>query len=113
MQLHLSLSPSLHCSPLPTHTSQILVATDVVSEGIDVPECSLVVVFDDLKNVTSFVQMRGRARKREGGAFIVMVPPGRFAQIGIEKLADSAQQFQSDRFIQAHKAKVCVSVGVS
>lgn len=50
---------------------QVLVATDVLSEGIDVPECSLVVAFDEVPNSTAFVQMRGRARQHGGGAFVL------------------------------------------
>lgn len=50
---------------------QVLVATDVLSEGIDVPECSLVVAFDTVANSTAFVQMRGRARQHDGGAFVL------------------------------------------
>jgi len=53
---------------------QVLVATDVLSEGIDVPECSLVVAFDTVANPTAFVQMRGRARLHDGGAFVLFAP---------------------------------------
>jgi len=53
---------------------QVLVATDVLSEGIDVPECSLVVAFDTVANPTAFVQMRGRARQHDGGAFVLFAP---------------------------------------
>jgi len=41
---------------------QILIATDVVEEGLDIPTCNLVCCFDPIKNVKSFVQMQGRAR---------------------------------------------------
>ena len=41
---------------------RLLVATDVVEEGMDIPLCSLVCCFDPIKNVKSFVQMQGRAR---------------------------------------------------
>ena len=90
----------------PSPTKQVLVATDVVSEGIDVPECSLVVVYDDLKNVTSFVQMRGRARKKEGGAFVVMVPPSRTAEEGIRALELTAEQFQNKRWLETAKVRI-------
>ncbi len=53
---------------------QVLVATDVLSEGIDIPECSLVVAFDDVPNATAFVQMRGRARQQDGGSFVLFAP---------------------------------------
>jgi hypothetical protein len=62
-----------------------------------------VVVYDDLKNVTSFVQMRGRARKKEGGAFVVMVPPSRTAEEGIRALELTAEQFQNERWLETAK----------
>ena len=37
-------------------------ATSVLEEGVDVPECALVVLFDLARNVKSFIQARGRAR---------------------------------------------------
>lgn len=43
----------------------IVIATDVLEEGIDVPACNLVVCFDCPKNLKSFVQRRGRARQRQ------------------------------------------------
>ncbi|EEQ31309.1 Dicer-like protein 2 [Microsporum canis] len=41
----------------------LLVATSVLEEGIDVSACDLVVCFDPPKQLRSFVQRRGRARK--------------------------------------------------
>lgn len=35
------------------------------------PECSLVVAFDEVPNPTAFVQMRGRARNHDGGSFVI------------------------------------------
>jgi len=40
-------------------------AASVLEEGIDVPQCNLVVCFDEPANLKSFVQRRGRARLRE------------------------------------------------
>ncbi|EFE41937.1 RNA helicase/RNAse III, putative [Trichophyton verrucosum HKI 0517] len=42
----------------------LLVATSVLEEGIDVSACDLVVCFDPPKQLRSFVQRRGRARKK-------------------------------------------------
>lgn len=38
---------------------QVLVGTNVLSEGIDLPECGLVVALDPLQSTTQFVQTRG------------------------------------------------------
>lgn len=42
----------------------LLVATSVLEEGIDVPACNLVVCFDKPNQLKSFIQRRGRARKQ-------------------------------------------------
>ncbi|KAF7563100.1 hypothetical protein G7046_g1039 [Stylonectria norvegica] len=43
----------------------LLVATSVLEEGIDVPACNLVICFDNPNNLKSFIQRRGRARMRK------------------------------------------------
>lgn len=40
----------------------LLVATNVLEEGIDAPSCNVVACFDPPANVKSFIQRRGRAR---------------------------------------------------
>ena len=43
----------------------LVIATTVLEEGIDVPACNLVLCFDSDFNLKSFVQRRGRARTKE------------------------------------------------
>ncbi|KAI5310183.1 Dicer-like protein 2 [Ascosphaera atra] len=50
--------------------SNLIVATSVLEEGIDVSACHLVITFDELSNLRSFIQRRGRARK-SGSTFAV------------------------------------------
>ncbi|CAG7966166.1 unnamed protein product [Penicillium olsonii] len=50
----------------------LIIATDVLEEGIDVSACSLVICYDKPANLKSFVQRRGRARHKES-KFAVMV----------------------------------------
>jgi ERCC4-related helicase len=40
----------------------VLIATNVVEEGLDVSECNLVICMNELLNVKAFIQMKGRAR---------------------------------------------------
>lgn len=51
----------------------LLVATSVAEEGFDMPDCNLVISFNEVKSLQSFIQVRGRARK-EHSKFIIIVP---------------------------------------
>ncbi|KAH9825776.1 putative helicase family Dicer subfamily protein [Teratosphaeria destructans] len=53
-------------------TKNLIIATNVLEEGIDVSACNLVICFDLPKNLVSFVQRRGRARQKDStyGLFI-------------------------------------------
>lgn len=57
----------------------LLFATDVVEEGIHVPNCSCVIRFDLPKTVRSYVQSRGRARQSDS-QFIIMLERGNTEQ---------------------------------
>jgi hypothetical protein len=50
----------------------LLIATSVVEEGIDVPQCNLVICFDEPTNLKSFIQRRGRARL-PGSKLVIML----------------------------------------
>jgi hypothetical protein len=50
----------------------LLVATSVLEEGIDVPACNLVICFDEPHNLKSFIQRRGRARMRESKLIVLV-----------------------------------------
>lgn len=52
----------------------LLIATSVAEEGIDVPACNLVICFDPPANVKSFIQRRGRARM--GNSRIILLLNG-------------------------------------
>lgn len=46
-------------------SKNLMIATNVLEEGIDIPGCSRVICFDLPKNLISFVQRRGRARQAD------------------------------------------------
>ncbi|KAL2997158.1 hypothetical protein AAZX31_09G025000 [Glycine max] len=53
----------------------IIVATSILEEGLDVQRCNLVIRFDPCPTVCSFIQSRGRARMRNSD-YILMVKSG-------------------------------------
>lgn len=53
----------------------VLVATSVVEEGLDVRKCNLVVRFDGMNNYREYAQSKGRARAKDS-KFIVMASEG-------------------------------------
>ncbi|KAI9776190.1 MAG: Dicer-like protein 2 [Geoglossum umbratile] len=50
----------------------LIIATSVLEEGIDISACHLVICFSRLPNLKSFVQRRGRARARDS-KFVLML----------------------------------------
>ncbi|KAI8917804.1 hypothetical protein DFJ77DRAFT_429006 [Powellomyces hirtus] len=55
-----------------------LVVTRVAEEGVDIPACRLVVVFDIFRSHTGYVQSRGRARDLGGSEYLIMVQRNNF-----------------------------------
>jgi dsRNA-specific ribonuclease/ERCC4-related helicase len=54
-------------------TFGILVATNVVEEGLDIAACGLVVMFNDIQTSKSYIQSRGRARHK-AARYVAMIP---------------------------------------
>ncbi|TAQ90330.1 hypothetical protein B7494_g1341 [Chlorociboria aeruginascens] len=52
----------------------LVVATNVLEEGIDVPACNIVICFQKPANLKSFVQRRGRARQRDSKLVLLLDP---------------------------------------
>ena len=50
----------------------LMISTDILEEGIDIPDCSHVIKFDEIVNYRSFIQSKGRCRK-QGGLFYMFV----------------------------------------
>ncbi|MFI5420919.1 MAG: ERCC4 domain-containing protein, partial [Nitrososphaerales archaeon] len=54
----------------------ILVATQVGEEGLDVAECNLVVFYDNVPSAVRFVQRKGRTGRRREGHMYVLITKG-------------------------------------
>lgn len=50
----------------------LVIATSVLEEGLDVPECNLVICFEKPANLKSFVQRRGRARHQDSKLILLL-----------------------------------------
>ncbi|XP_063947004.1 endoribonuclease Dicer homolog 3a-like isoform X1 [Daucus carota subsp. sativus] len=77
-----ALTPKLQKEILDSFRSgkvNLLFTTDVVEEGIDVPNCSTVIRFDLPTTVRSYVQSRGRARQ-DNSQYLMMLERGNLKQ---------------------------------
>ena len=52
--------------------TKLLICTSVLEEGLDVPECNLVVRFEGAATLRALVQTRGRASRRGDSKFVVI-----------------------------------------
>ncbi|CAF1473348.1 unnamed protein product, partial [Didymodactylos carnosus] len=50
-----------------------LIATAVVEEGLDIPQCNLVFRFNKPNNFCSYMQSKGRARAKKNASFIILM----------------------------------------
>lgn len=51
----------------------VLIATAVVEEGLDIPKCNLVFRFNKPPNFSSYMQSKGRARAKQNAAFVLLI----------------------------------------
>lgn len=54
-----------------TKTFNVLVSTSLCEEGFDIPDCNLVVSFQEPLSITSIIQAKGRARRPNSRYFIL------------------------------------------
>ena len=54
------------------HEFNLLIATSVVEEGLDIPKCNVVCRFDFPNNFCSYVQSKGRARAKNAKYYMLV-----------------------------------------
>lgn len=71
--------------------TNLLISTSVLEEGIDIPACHNVICFDPPENLVSFVQRRGRVRRKDS-RFVVFLPDSTTACKDWENLEEEMRQ---------------------
>ena len=61
---------SCKLSMLTLSSADVLIATSIVEEGIDIQACSCVCAFDNLRSTKGYVQMKGRARQKNAKFYV-------------------------------------------
>jgi hypothetical protein len=75
----------------------LLVATSVAEEGIDVPACNLVICFEKPANLKSFIQRRGRARTRSSQLYLMLDDASRSTAMEWQALeAEMKRRYEDD-----------------
>ncbi|KAF8027787.1 hypothetical protein BT93_E0647 [Corymbia citriodora subsp. variegata] len=74
----------------------VIVATSILEEGLDVQSCNLVIMFDPSTTVSSFIQSRGRARMQNSD-YLLMVKRGDSSTLSrLEKYLSSAETMRKE-----------------
>jgi ERCC4-related helicase len=85
----------------------LMVATSVLEEGVDIPNCHIVICFDAPKTLKAFIQRRGRARRQESKYLIMTLEtPGDSCSHDIwQKLEASVSEAIADDLRAAEDAE--------
>ncbi|KAK9390574.1 hypothetical protein V1515DRAFT_613054 [Lipomyces mesembrius] len=93
-----------------------LVATNVAEEGLDLPECNLIIRFDNCRTMIEYVQSRGRARQ-SSSLYIHMVESNNLRSLqslsGVsenqEQMRSFCEQLPQDRILDGMDDKPIIS----
>lgn len=72
--------------------NNLIIATKVLEEGIDLQECNLVICYDKPENFRSYVQRKGRARMRQS-LYVIMTEEGEHEEL--QKKVDEWRKIKS------------------
>ncbi|XP_068665056.1 endoribonuclease Dicer homolog 2 [Aristolochia californica] len=79
----------------------LIVATQILEEGLDVKNCNLVIRFDLSTNVCSFIQSRGRARMQHSDYLLLVKSGDSTAFSKIQKYLSSGDMMREESLRQA------------
>ncbi|KAJ3671775.1 hypothetical protein LUZ60_007854 [Juncus effusus] len=74
----------------------IIVATQILEEGLDVPSCNLVIRFDPSCTVSSFIQSKGRARMPDSDYLILLRKGDELMQRKVRKFLKSGDEMREE-----------------
>ncbi|CAG8442886.1 9275_t:CDS:2 [Ambispora leptoticha] len=75
-------------------TINLLIATNVAEEGLDIQPCNVVIRFDFFNTLRAYIQSRGRARRKDS-KYIVMVEKENNKELGLLKeMRDSEEEMR-------------------
>ncbi|GFV60263.1 endoribonuclease Dcr-1 [Trichonephila clavipes] len=84
-----------------TRVYNLVIATSVIEEGMDIPKCNLVIRFDPPENFRAYIQSKGRARVNDS-SYILMVKSTRKA--AFEDILADYKTVEELLLIKCHKA---------
>ncbi|XP_045067830.1 probable ATP-dependent RNA helicase DDX58 [Coregonus clupeaformis] len=99
--------------------SKLLIATSVADEGIDIPQCNLVLMYEYVGNVVKMVQVRGRGRAQGSKCILVSDKKDRIdkerhnmekekiVERAIRNIQDKPTEMIHKIEVLQHKDKVC------
>ncbi|XP_067301547.1 probable ATP-dependent RNA helicase DDX58 [Pseudorasbora parva] len=91
--------------------SKILIATSVADEGIDIPQCNLVLMYEYVGNVVKMVQVRGRGRAQGSRCFLISSSKDRIMKEKINMIKEKIVE-EAIVELQSHPAELSNKVDV-
>lgn len=82
--------------------SNVLIATSIVEEGVDIDACSFVIAFDSIQTTKAYVQMKGRARRQHAKFFVFQdTSPDAISSPFIDLHAAQLSNLRINRYIES------------
>ncbi|KAG0238750.1 Dicer-like protein 1 [Actinomortierella wolfii] len=75
-------------------TYNLLVATKVAEEGLDIPSCNVVVRYDPVDSAISYIQSRGRARQHQSLFVLFLEHENRKSEAAMERLVGEVRNME-------------------